>query len=49
MAAPAVAERHLTPNGYTVHAGAPDEFAAFIAADFAYKAELIRAAGITAS
>ncbi|MCU0985366.1 MAG: tripartite tricarboxylate transporter substrate-binding protein [Acetobacteraceae bacterium] len=49
MAAPAVAERHLTPNGYTVHAGTPDAFAAFIAADFDYKAGLIQAAGITAA
>jgi tripartite-type tricarboxylate transporter receptor subunit TctC len=49
MAAPAVADRHLTPNGYTVHASSPEAFAAFIAADDAYKAELIRIAGITAS
>jgi tripartite-type tricarboxylate transporter receptor subunit TctC len=49
MAAPAVAERHLTPNGYTVHASTPASFAAFIAEDVAYKRELIRIAGITAS
>lgn len=49
MVAPAVAERHLTPNGYTVHAGTPAEFGAFIAADYEYKATLIRTAGITAS
>jgi len=49
MAAPAVADRHLTPNGYTVHASTPEAFAAFIWEDFAYKAGLIRAAGITAS
>lgn len=49
MASPAVADRHLTPNGYTVHASTPEAFAAFIAADLAYKADLIRAAGITAS
>lgn len=49
MAVPAVADRHLAPNGYTVHASSPEAFAAFIAADDAYKAELIRIAGITAS
>jgi tripartite-type tricarboxylate transporter receptor subunit TctC len=49
MAAPVVADRHLTPNGYTVHAGTPAAFAAFLAEDFAYKAALIRTAGITAN
>jgi tripartite-type tricarboxylate transporter receptor subunit TctC len=48
MTAPVVADRHLTPNGYTVHASTPEAFAAFITADLAYKAGLIRAAGITA-
>jgi pimeloyl-ACP methyl ester carboxylesterase len=49
MAAPAVADRHLTLNGYTVHASRPEAFAAFIVEDLAYTLRLIRAAGITAS
>ncbi len=46
MAVPAVAERHLAPNGYTVRASTPEAFASMIAADFDYKGALIRAAGI---
>lgn len=47
MAAPAVADRHLTPNGYTVHASTPEAFAAMIARDMVVKRDLIRRAGIT--
>lgn len=47
MAAPAVRERHLTPNGYTVHASSPEDFAAMIARDLVLKRDLIRRAGIT--
>ena len=47
MAAPAVRDRHLTPNGYTVHVSSPEDFAAMIARDMVVKRELIRRAGIT--
>ena len=47
MAAPAVRDRHLTPNGYTVHVSTPADFAAMIARDYALKRDLIRRAGIT--
>jgi tripartite-type tricarboxylate transporter receptor subunit TctC len=47
MAQPEVRDRHLTPAGYTVHAATPEATAAFLREDFAYKARLIRAAGIT--
>jgi tripartite-type tricarboxylate transporter receptor subunit TctC len=47
MAAPAVRDRHLTPNGYTVHVSSPEDFAAMIARDMAVKRELIRRAGIS--
>lgn len=47
MAAPAVRDRHLTPNGYTVHASTPEDFAAMIVRDHALKRDLIRRAGIT--
>lgn len=47
MAAPAVRDRHLTPNGYTVHASTPEDFSAMIAHDYALKRDLIRRAGIT--
>ena len=47
MALPAVRDRHLTPNGYTVHASTPEAFGAMIARDLAVKRELIRRAGIT--
>jgi tripartite-type tricarboxylate transporter receptor subunit TctC len=46
MAVPAVADRQLAPNGYTVRASTPEAFAAMIAADYDYKGALIRAAGI---
>jgi tripartite-type tricarboxylate transporter receptor subunit TctC len=45
LAVPAVAERHLAPNGYTMHAATPADSARLIAADFVYKAELIRRSG----
>ncbi|NKC29565.1 tripartite tricarboxylate transporter substrate binding protein [Roseomonas sp. BU-1] len=47
MAAPAVRDRHLVPAGYTVHAATPEATAAFLQRDLAYKAGLIRTAGIT--
>jgi tripartite-type tricarboxylate transporter receptor subunit TctC len=47
MAAPAVRDRHLTPNGYTVHVSSPEDFAAMIARDMAVKRDLIRRAGIS--
>jgi tripartite-type tricarboxylate transporter receptor subunit TctC len=47
MAAPTVRDRHLLPAGYTVHAATPEATAAFLQQDLAYKARLIRAAGIT--
>jgi tripartite-type tricarboxylate transporter receptor subunit TctC len=46
MAEPAVRDRHLTPNGYTVHAGTPEAAAAFVREDLDYKRRLIAAAGI---
>jgi tripartite-type tricarboxylate transporter receptor subunit TctC len=46
MADPAVRDRHLVPNGYTVHAGAPEAAAAFVREDLDYKRRLIAAAGI---
>lgn len=47
MAAPAVRDRHLTPNGYTVHVSSPEDFAAMIARGMVVKRDLIRRAGIT--
>jgi tripartite-type tricarboxylate transporter receptor subunit TctC len=47
MAAPAVRDRQLTPNGYTVHASTPEAAAAFLREDLEYKRRLIAAAGIT--
>lgn len=47
MAEPALRDRHLAPNGYTVHAATPEATAAFLRDDLAYKARLIAAAGIT--
>lgn len=47
MAAPIVRDRHLTPNGYTVHASTPEDFAAMIARDLVVKRALIARAGIT--
>jgi tripartite-type tricarboxylate transporter receptor subunit TctC len=46
MAEPAVRDRHLTPNGYTVHAGTPEAAASFVREDFEVKRRLIAAAGI---
>jgi tripartite-type tricarboxylate transporter receptor subunit TctC len=46
MAEPAVRDRHLVPNGYTVHAGTPEAAAAFVREDLDYKRRLIAAAGI---
>jgi tripartite-type tricarboxylate transporter receptor subunit TctC len=42
---PAIADRHLTPNGYTVHGSEPAAFAAFIREDLAYKERMIRVSG----
>jgi tripartite-type tricarboxylate transporter receptor subunit TctC len=42
---PAIADRHLTPNGYTVHGSTPAAFAAFIREDLAYKERMIRISG----
>lgn len=42
---PAIADRHLTPNGYTVHGSEPAAFAAFIREDLAYKERMIRISG----
>lgn len=47
MAEPAVRDRHLAPNGYTVHAATPEASAAFIREDLETKRRLIAAAGIT--
>ena len=47
LATPAVRDRHLAPNGYTVHASTPEDFAAMIARDMIVKRDLIRRAGIT--
>lgn len=48
MADPALRDRQLVPNGYTVHASAPDAASAFVREDFEYKRRLIALAGITA-
>jgi tripartite-type tricarboxylate transporter receptor subunit TctC len=42
---PAIADRHLTPNGYTVHGSEPAAFAAFVREDLAYKERMIRVSG----
>ncbi|MCR0982703.1 Bug family tripartite tricarboxylate transporter substrate binding protein [Roseomonas populi] len=42
---PVIRDRHLTPNGYTVHAATPADSARMVAADFALKAELVRVSG----
>ncbi len=47
MATPEVRDRHLVTSGYTVHAATPEATAEFLRQDLAYKANLIRAAGIT--
>jgi tripartite-type tricarboxylate transporter receptor subunit TctC len=47
MAMPAVRDRHLTPNGYTVQVSTPAAFSAMIARDLVVKRELIARAGIT--
>jgi tripartite-type tricarboxylate transporter receptor subunit TctC len=46
MADPALAARHLTPNGYTVHAASPEASRVLVAEDFAYKRQLLRRAGL---
>lgn len=46
MVDPGLVARHLTPNGYTVHAGPPEEARALVTADFAYKRQLLRRAGL---
>jgi tripartite-type tricarboxylate transporter receptor subunit TctC len=45
LRSPAIVERHLTPNGYTVHGSEPAAFAAFIREDLAYKERMIRVSG----
>jgi tripartite-type tricarboxylate transporter receptor subunit TctC len=42
---PAIADRHLIPNGYTVHGSEPAAFAAFLREDLAYKERMIRLSG----
>jgi tripartite-type tricarboxylate transporter receptor subunit TctC len=42
MEDPMVRDRHLTPNGYTVHAATPEASAVLVAADFEAKRELVR-------
>ena len=42
---PVIRDRHLLPNGYTVHAATPEASAAMIATDYAVKAELVRVSG----
>ncbi|TPG53484.1 tripartite tricarboxylate transporter substrate binding protein [Roseomonas nepalensis] len=42
---PVIRDRHLAPNGYTVHAATPEVSAEMIAADFAAKGELVRVSG----
>jgi len=42
---PVIRDRHLLPNGYTVHAATPEASGAMIAADFAAKADLVRVSG----
>ncbi|MBP0444690.1 tripartite tricarboxylate transporter substrate binding protein [Roseomonas sp. SSH11] len=39
---PVIRDRHLTPNGYTVHAATPEASVALVAADFEAKRELVR-------
>lgn len=46
MADAALAARHLAPNGYTVHAGPPEQARALVEADYAYKSRLLRRAGL---
>ncbi len=48
MEEPGLVARHLTPNGYTVHAATPAASRAMIAQDFAYKRDLLRRAGLLA-
>ncbi len=48
MEEPVVRDRHLTPNGYTVHAATPAASAALVAADFEAKRILVRLAGARA-
>lgn len=47
MAAAPVRDRHLTPNGYTVHISSPEAFRDMIARDLVLKREMIRRAGIS--
>jgi tripartite-type tricarboxylate transporter receptor subunit TctC len=46
MAEPAIVERHLTPNGYTVHVATPEASRGIIAQDLEYKRGLLRRAGL---
>lgn len=46
MADPALAARHLAPNGYTVHATTPEASRALVEQDLAYKRGLLRRAGL---
>ncbi|WP_376097901.1 Bug family tripartite tricarboxylate transporter substrate binding protein [Roseomonas sp. CCTCC AB2023176] len=45
---PLIRDRHLTANGYTVHAATPEASLAMVAADFEAKRRLVRLAGVRA-
>jgi tripartite-type tricarboxylate transporter receptor subunit TctC len=45
MQDPMVRDRHLTPNGYTIHVATPEASIPMIAADLEAKAQLIRISG----
>jgi tripartite-type tricarboxylate transporter receptor subunit TctC len=47
LAEPAIRDRHIIPNGYTLHANTPERFAEFLREDLAYKERLIRLSGAT--
>jgi tripartite-type tricarboxylate transporter receptor subunit TctC len=47
LAEPAIRDRHIVPNGYTLHASTPERFAEFLREDLAYKERLIRLSGAT--
>lgn len=46
MADPAIVDRHLTPNGYTVHVATPEASRGIIAQDLEYKRGLLTRAGL---
>lgn len=47
LAEPAIRDRHIIPNGYTLHASTPERFAEFLREDLAYKERLVRLSGAT--